>query len=524
MADNDQSKVRYDDFISAVQPDPAKPEAAIMLAGFVGHGPDGQVRIYPDPTLGKWYDVAEGDVLHSMPIADSKLGGSYVWLRDSAQIKPGSAAAAAPAAGGAQAAAPQALAAANAPPQSGVQDCTLAFCNQNQNQNWGQPTPQTHCFICPPLTQACQIQTQLHCPTQPVVCDIPPQSLHCATHPVVCDIPPRQTLATICTQVGCMTQPVVCGILPPSFGCGAGGQQPGGQQAQLHAMAVQPTPSAVHQCGGGGVHPTPSAVHQCGGVHPTLATLCTQPHLCPPQAPGMVMASPPCPSLGCSMFGTCAGCAQPAPQAAGPQMQAPAMAGPPGTAMFSWPAQCPSQFCSAVGTCGQAPQAAGPQMHAQAMAGPPGTAMFYCTMNCGGQIAPAMPMASQLLCTPFDGCAAPQAAAAVQPTPSAVHHCGQPLTQGICPTPSAINQCGQPLTQGICPTPSAINLCGQPFTQGICPTLSAIHLCGQPLTQGICATPTATQPGFCQPTGIACLATQGCVTVPNGVFTPFGRG
>src|SRR5665213_2306875 len=429
-------------------------------------------------------DVGFGDVLHSMPVADSKLGGSYVWVRDSAQIKSGSATTAAPAA------APQALAAANAPPQTGVQDCTLAFCDQNLRQNWNQPTPQTHCFICPPISQQlCQIQTQ---------------PLHC------------------------QTQPVVFGILPPSFnctqqGCGAG-VQPGGQQAQLHAMAVQPTPSAVHQCGGGGVHPTPSAVHQCGGVHPTLATLCTQPHLCPPQAPGMVMASPPCPSLGCSMFGTCAGCAQPAPQAAGPQMQAPAMAGPPGTAMFSWPAQCPSQFCSAVGTCGQAPQAAGPQMHAQAMAGPPGTAMFYCTMNCGGQIAPAMPMASQLLCTPFDGCAAPQAAAAVQPTPSAVHHCGQPLTQGICPTPSAINQCGQPLTQGICPTPSAINLCGQPFTQGICPTLSAIHLCGQPLTQGICATPTATQPGFCQPTGIACLATQGCVTVPNGVFTPFGRG
>ena len=298
MADNDQSKVRYDDFISAVQPDPAKPEAAIMLAGFVGHGPDGQVRIYPDPSLGKWYDVAEADVLHSMPVADSKLGGSYVWVRDSAQIKSGSATTAAPAA------APQALAAANAPPQTGVQDCTLAFCDQNLRQNWNQPTPQTHCFICPPISQQlCQIQTQpLHCQTQPVVCDIPPQSLHCATHPVVCDIPPRQTLATICTQVGCVTQPVVCGILPPSFnctqqGCGAG-VQPGGQQAQLHAMAVQPTPSAVHQC---------------GGVHPTLATLCTQPHLCPPQAPG--------------------------------------------TAMFSWPAQCPSQFCSAVGACGQAPHA-----------------------------------------------------------------------------------------------------------------------------------------------------------------------
>jgi hypothetical protein len=273
MADSDQSKIRFDDFVSAVQPDPAKPEATIMLAGFVGHGADGEVRIYPDPTLGKWYDVAEGDVVHSTPIADSKLGGSYIWVRESAQIKPGSAAAAAPAAAPqAVAAAPQA--AANVPPQ-------------NQNQNWNQPTPQTHCFICPPLTQACQIQTQqLHCPTQPVVCDIPPQSLHCATHPVVCDIPPHQTLATICTQVGCLTQPVVCGILPPSFnctqqGCGAGGQQ-GGPQMQPQAMAaVQPTPSAVNQCGvpppfSQYICPTPSAVHQCGAP-PFTQQICPTP-------------------------------------------------------------------------------------------------------------------------------------------------------------------------------------------------------------------------------------------------------
>jgi hypothetical protein len=472
MADNDQSKIHYDDFVSAVQPDPAKPEATIMLAGFVGHGADGQIRIYPDPTLAKWYDVAEGDVVHSMPIADSKLGGSYIWVRESAQIKPGSAAAAAPAE------APQALAAV-------------------PNQNLNQPTPQTHCFICPPPslpcqvpTQICQIQTEhctpatictlhgqcpppqtalIHCPTQPVVCDIPPQSLRCATHPVVCDIPPHQTLATICTQIGCLTQPVVCGILPPSInctqqGCGPVGQQPGGIQPQAMA-ALQPTPSAVNQCGVpppfsqhicptpsavqqcgvplsqnicptptalpqcatppftqhicptpsavqqcGWLQPTPSAVQQCGGVHPTLATLCTQPHLCPQAA------------------------AQP-----------------------------------------------------QAMA------------------------------------AAPQGAAAFQPTPSAVNQCGvaQAFSQHICATPSAVHQCGQP---------TLATLCTQP------------HLCPPPVASVavICATPTATQPGFCHPTAnIACLQTANvvcaqtgvaacvpsvaCTPTPNGVFTPFGR-
>jgi hypothetical protein len=86
--------IRYDDFIANVHADPAKPEAAIMLAGFVGHGAEGKVRIYPDASLANWYDVAEDDVVHAMPVPDAKLGGSYVWVRASAQIKPGAAAAA----------------------------------------------------------------------------------------------------------------------------------------------------------------------------------------------------------------------------------------------------------------------------------------------------------------------------------------------------------------------------------------------------------------------------------------------
>jgi hypothetical protein len=95
--------IRYDDFIANVHADPAKPEAAIMLAGFVGHGAEGKVRIYPDASLANWYDVAEDAVVHAMPVPDAKLGGSYVWVRASAQITPG--AAAAPAGTGAVAAA-----------------------------------------------------------------------------------------------------------------------------------------------------------------------------------------------------------------------------------------------------------------------------------------------------------------------------------------------------------------------------------------------------------------------------------
>jgi hypothetical protein len=101
--------IRYDDFIANVHADPAKPEAAIMLAGFVGHGAEGKVRIYPDASLANWYDVAEDDVVHAMPVPDAKLGGSYVWVRASAQITPGAAAAAAAPGTGAVAAAQPAM-------------------------------------------------------------------------------------------------------------------------------------------------------------------------------------------------------------------------------------------------------------------------------------------------------------------------------------------------------------------------------------------------------------------------------
>jgi hypothetical protein len=97
--------IRYDDFIANVHADPAKPEATLMLAGFVGHGAEGVVRIFPDASLSHWYDVAESDVVHAMPVPDAKLGGSYVWVRANAPIKPGAAAAAA---GTGAAAAPQA--------------------------------------------------------------------------------------------------------------------------------------------------------------------------------------------------------------------------------------------------------------------------------------------------------------------------------------------------------------------------------------------------------------------------------
>jgi hypothetical protein len=312
MADNDTSKIRYDDFISSVQPDPAKPESTIMLSGFVGHGPEGHARVYPDPTLGSWYDIPEGDVLHSTPIADSKLGGSYIWVRASSEIKPGSAAPAAT-----EAVQPQQAAAVGINPTPRTH-CFV--CDPPMAAAAMQPTPtvQTHCFICPPHTQA------VHCWTAPVVCD----TMQMPTPATRCFICPNQnqTLATVCTQIACPThpihcptqpvvcnlqptQPVVCGVLPPSFGCTQGCQQ-GGAHPQLEAMAAPAHPNTAATlctqqpaCPPHTVHnslcicPTPSAVNQCGGpAHPTLATLCTQQPACPPHTVHNSMCICPTPS------------------------------------------------------------------------------------------------------------------------------------------------------------------------------------------------------------------------------------
>ncbi|HEX8166133.1 MAG TPA: hypothetical protein VF601_10140 [Beijerinckiaceae bacterium] len=282
MAERKQTKIRYDDFIGNIQPDPAKPEPTIMLSGFVGRGGgEGAVRIYPDPSLGTWYDVPETDIVHTLPIPDSKLGGSHVWVRASAQIKPGAAAAAAQPAPAAQ-------------PAVGITP---------------QPTPATHCFICPPPTQNCTPATICtlhgHCPQPPTP----------ATMCLIC--PPHQTLATLCTQLctypglGCpppgFTQPVVCGVLPPSFGCaqGAAGVA-GAADARLapgqgtlgptgtfgctvwHCPTLQTNwwechtrapGCTIHIClQAGAMAPAAAAV----GPANTVATVCTQPPGCPP--------------------------------------------------------------------------------------------------------------------------------------------------------------------------------------------------------------------------------------------------
>ena len=197
-ADTKRSSIRYDDFIANVHSDPAKPEATIMLAGFIGHGASGEVRIYPDASLGQWYEVAEDDVVHAMPVPDAKLGGSYVWVRASAPIKPGAAAAGTGAVAAAQPAMPFTL------------TCTL-----NAAAPVGGWPPSLGC--------------------QPSVMACPHAALHVQTNP------PTLGCTGGCNALGA----ALVGGWPPSLGC-----QPSFMACPPAALHVQTNPPTLGCTGG----------------------------------------------------------------------------------------------------------------------------------------------------------------------------------------------------------------------------------------------------------------------------------
>jgi hypothetical protein len=570
MADNAQSKIHYDDFIANVQPDPAKPESTIMLSGFIGHGGDGVVRIYPDPSLGTWYDVPEADVVHSIAVPDSKLGGSYVWVRSSAQIKPGTAA---PAAG---------TGAAGAAEAAAVQPTPTAM-----------PTPATHCFICPPLTQDCTVATACsqQC-TTPLAGCLPVQtaatacSQHCTTPLAGCL--PVQTVATACSQhcttplAGCLpvqTVATACsqhcttplaGCLPvqtvatacsqhcttPLAGCLPVQQQLGLAQTQQNCLHTLPPVCPVN----------------------TAATVCTQPPACPHQTAATLCTQNLCHSfvdctiVGCTHFicptqpNVCThqpGCVQPTrpficsetcvtlpvncfPQSLPHVCQGVSPNCPPPA--IGTPVQQPGVMAAAIQPT--------PTAQSHCFACPPLTVQQQCVrptlpVICGLHTAPpACPHQTMgMFCTelchtlPGGGCW-PTQLVICQPTPPQVctiavsPNCpppppGTPVQQpgvmaaAMQPTPSAVNQCGvhtaatvcQPSVNVICPTPSAVHQCGghtaplacQPSVNVICPTPSAVHQCGG-----------HTAPPACQPSVNVVCPTPSAVH-QCGVFTPYGR-
>ena len=86
------AKVKLDDFTARAIPDPKNPDA-LLVTGFLGAAAEpNKTRIYWDASLSSYVDVDSADILHSepLPAAQSSLGGSYVWLKRSADATFGS--------------------------------------------------------------------------------------------------------------------------------------------------------------------------------------------------------------------------------------------------------------------------------------------------------------------------------------------------------------------------------------------------------------------------------------------------
>jgi hypothetical protein len=208
MADSDAAKgggkVRLDDIVARVIPDPTSAQGATLLTGFVGKSDaEGRLRIYPDIGFGWWYDVAEADVLHSVPLSpeSSPLGGSHVWIKAGADVKTGPSAQAQQPAAGAGAAAFAARPGGTVPfsiqPTCGIA-CTVA--------------PE----LCPPTVSA-QTCPQTQCPTM-IGCTCP--SGDC-TFFGNCPPPPCTVPSTLCPTVDVQTCPPNCAQAQAGVGAAA---------------------------------------------------------------------------------------------------------------------------------------------------------------------------------------------------------------------------------------------------------------------------------------------------------------
>lgn len=81
------TNIRYDDFVKAVRPDPGSTEQVVLLHGYVGASvTDDKIRLYSDASLNEYADIAKADIVYSQANTDDPLGGSRLWVKQSANV------------------------------------------------------------------------------------------------------------------------------------------------------------------------------------------------------------------------------------------------------------------------------------------------------------------------------------------------------------------------------------------------------------------------------------------------------
>lgn len=84
-----RSALKQDALVERLAPDPAAPADVVVLSGFVGTSArPGYWRLYLTADLAQYVEIADADIVHHQPIADtqSTVGGTTLWVRRSATL------------------------------------------------------------------------------------------------------------------------------------------------------------------------------------------------------------------------------------------------------------------------------------------------------------------------------------------------------------------------------------------------------------------------------------------------------
>lgn len=82
-------RLRYDEFVERVRPDPEANEQPVFFSGYVGEASrSGYHRVYLSAALTNYVEIREADVLYSLPNTEEEdpLGGSKFWLKKTAEV------------------------------------------------------------------------------------------------------------------------------------------------------------------------------------------------------------------------------------------------------------------------------------------------------------------------------------------------------------------------------------------------------------------------------------------------------
>jgi hypothetical protein len=85
----ERPKIRLDEFVAKVVPDPNNAGELLLVNGFLGKSSEeDHTRIYWDASLNTYVDVKDADIVHTESLSKeaSPLGGSYVWVKRDAKV------------------------------------------------------------------------------------------------------------------------------------------------------------------------------------------------------------------------------------------------------------------------------------------------------------------------------------------------------------------------------------------------------------------------------------------------------